>query len=55
MRPDSYTGTYFQIWSSTKSTVLKAEHDTGYVTIPYKLIIGSTSTNHIELYTESGT
>lgn len=38
----TYTGAYWQVWSNSKTTLLKAEADTGLVTVPYSLTVGST-------------
>jgi hypothetical protein len=45
----TFTGTYWQVWSSTKTTLLKVEADTGLVTVPYNLTVGGNinSTNSI--------
>jgi hypothetical protein len=40
LTPGAYTGTYWQVWSTAKNTILRTDSDTGLVTIPYDATIG---------------
>ena len=41
LSPGSYTGTYWQVWSTAKNTILRCNSDDGLVTIPHGLYTSS--------------
>lgn len=41
LTPGSYTGTYWQVWSTGKNTILKCDSDSGRVTMPYAVYSNS--------------
>lgn len=37
LNPNGYTGTYWHVWTSAKSTILRCDVDSGRVTMPYEV------------------